>query len=40
MSVKVAGEAKTTSKGWRTIKSKDRTTFIKFGDAEKLKIKR
>lgn len=40
MYVKVAGEAKTTSKGWRTVKSKDGTTFIKFGDAEKLKIKR
>ena len=40
MIVRVAGNATTQSKGWTVQKDGKDTVFIKFGNAQKLKIKR
>ena len=39
MSVRVKGEAETTSDGWKVYKDGNDTVFTKFGDGERLKIK-
>ena len=39
MSVRVKGEAKTSSKGWWTIRDGEDTVFVKFGKDGKIKIK-
>ena len=38
MSVRVSGDAKTKSKGWKVTKDGKDTVFVKFGKADTLKI--
>ena len=38
MTVEVAGNARTTSKGWETTQQEGKTLFRKYGKAETLKI--